>query len=156
MRRQAPVMFSPDMARGIFMAGLVLPRRPHDLAGDALPSTQVRVCLGCFQPTANPVRGRCPECRREQDAASFYQSPKWRALAAAVRRRQGGACLICPSGYRLTAHHVVPRGSGGPDTLDNLVALCGHCHSQYEGDKRAGRATDLTRLIEALTSQGEP
>lgn len=26
------------------------------------------------------------------------------------------------------AHHVLPRGKGGPDTFENLLAVCATCH----------------------------
>lgn len=67
-----------------------------------------------------------------------------------VRARQRGTCAICPSTYRFTVHHKVNREEGGPDTLDNLVGLCGKHHTQYEADRRAGKPTQLRRLVEAL------
>jgi hypothetical protein len=47
-------------------------------------------------------------------------------------------------------HHKRPREEGGPDHPDNLVGLCGQHHSEYEGDRRARRKTELTRIVEAL------
>lgn len=28
----------------------------------------------------------------------------------------------------MTEHHLIERGSGGEDTLENLVLLCAYCH----------------------------
>ena len=103
------------------------------------------------------VRGRCPRCRREQDKASFYQSPEWRQLVARAKRLlKPRACAICGSTWRLTLHHKVPRKQGGPDTLENLCWLCGECHSKYEGDKRTGRSSGLTVAVDALADVPTP
>lgn len=29
----------------------------------------------------------------------------------------------------LHAHHVIPRGCGGPDTVENMLVLCPNCHA---------------------------
>lgn len=49
------------------------------------------------------------------------------ALRRTDYRCQGGSpvCILRAS----HAHHVLPRGRGGKDTLDNLVALCHPCHT---------------------------
>lgn len=105
------------------------------------------ICLGCGRITGNAPKGRCPSCQRERDRNDFYQSPEWRQLAA---RAKADACDICAGSERLTAHHSHARRDGGPDKEDNIVTLCGSCHSQYEADKRAGKDTELRRLVDAL------
>lgn len=118
-----------------------------------------RICLDCrkLRPEAAMVRGRCPECRREQDRGSFYQSPEWDQLRKlALRLLKPRECTVCGSTWRLTLHHLVPREMDGADKLENLCWLCGNCHSGYEGDKRAGRTTDLTRVVDALASAPAP
>jgi len=116
------------------------------------------VCLDCSKPTLNPKKGRCPECQRERDRNDYYQSPEWRRIAAAAKRRHR-ECAICGSTQRLIAHHSHARREGGPDKEDNIVLLCGagaidcewrSCHSQYEADKRTGKDTPLRQLVEAL------
>jgi len=114
-----------------------------------------RLCIGCRKRTdaAKVVRGRCPQCRRQQAAASFYQSPEWKALKAKARQLlRPLECTLCRSTWRLTLHHLKGRLDGGTDELANLCWLCGDCHSKYEGDKRAGRITDLTRAVDALAA----
>lgn len=61
--------------------------------------------------------------------------------AALVARLLGlfPACE-CGCGRRSeTAHHVVPRGQGGDDVAENLLALAGHgtvlCHGAAEGNR---------------------
>ena len=40
-------------------------------------------------------------------------------------------CCICgkSKGLNIEVHHIVPKGSGGPDTFDNAIPLCFDCHS---------------------------
>jgi len=65
-----------------------------------------------------------------------------------VRRRDGYACRLCGreaalspedipkderyygGGLDLQVHHIQPRSQGGSDDLDNLVTVCGRCHSR--------------------------
>lgn len=61
-----------------------------------------------------------------------------------------GACLLCSSTSRLTANHINPRGSGGLDVLENLMTMCGACHSTYEADVRYDRSTDLRRRVDKI------
>lgn len=118
-----------------------------------------RICIDCrrLTPEGDVVRGRCPSCRRGQDRQSFYQSPEWKRLRSLARRLlRPRQCAICGSTWRLTLHHKVPRAQGGADSLDNLCWLCGECHSQYEGDKRAGRSTGHTTAVDALAAAPSP
>ncbi|ARS91320.1 HNH endonuclease [Natrarchaeobaculum aegyptiacum] len=53
----------------------------------------------------------------------------WDELRQATLRRDGYACTRCGADDRtLQAHHVIPRGAGGPDALENLLTLCRPCH----------------------------
>ena len=48
-----------------------------------------------------------------------------------VRDRDGWRCRRCGSDFRPNAHHVLPKGRGGPNTRENGVTLCGGddgCH----------------------------
>jgi 5-methylcytosine-specific restriction endonuclease McrA len=60
-----------------------------------------------------------------------------------------GACVVCGSTSRLTAHHLEPRREGGKV----LITLCGLCHNRYHGDKRAGRDTELVRAVEGAPTR---
>ena len=53
-----------------------------------------------------------------------------------ARRRAAGHCQLCdePAPFEsngvpfLEVHHVKWLAEGGPDTVDNVVALCPNCH----------------------------
>ncbi|HHY76039.1 MAG TPA: HNH endonuclease [Firmicutes bacterium] len=58
-------------------------------------------------------------------------------VSAAAKRRANGKCQLCgksapfldPHGQPyLETHHIIWLSRGGPDTLDNTVALCPNCH----------------------------
>lgn len=104
-------------------------------------------CIDCGQPT---LRSPCPTCTSSRNRASPYQRPEWRRLARNATR--GRTCDVCGSGDRVTAHHMNPRTDGGPDALENLLPLCGSCHSQYEADVRHDRDTPHRRLIDQIAS----
>jgi 5-methylcytosine-specific restriction endonuclease McrA len=47
------------------------------------------------------------------------------------------ACEVC-GGTAVDIHHIESRGMGGSkiaDTIENLMALCRNCHTEY-GDKK--------------------
>lgn len=107
-------------------------------------------CISCGRLTTRSPCDGCQAARdRRRNQASPYQRPGWRRLAAQARR-QAGSCAACGSTHRLTAHHRQARKEGGPDDLSNILVLCGSCHSRYEADLRAGRDTELRRLIDRL------
>lgn len=61
----------------------------------------------------------------------FYQSPEWKKLSMACKRRDRFTCQRCGkvlAPTRLRAHHVVSRADGGPDELSNLITYCNPCH----------------------------
>ena len=52
-----------------------------------------------------------------------------RSLRDRVFDRDGMLCQWCKvPGGRLDPHHILPRGRGGKDELDNLVSLHRLCH----------------------------
>jgi len=60
-------------------------------------------------------------------------------LFAAVIERDDYTCQDpdCPGGYPLDVpHHIIFRSHGGPDTMENLVTLCIHCHGKAHGVNR--------------------
>jgi len=88
----------------------------------------LKPCLDCGRITTG---SRCPPCRR----ASPYQQRSWRQLSMLVTKRDG-SCVRCGSRYYLSAHHVQARAEGGPDTPENLVALCVGCHGRASAEER--------------------
>lgn len=68
-------------------------------------------------------------------------------VVAAVERRANGICERCgkpapflrPNGEPfLEVHHVEPLAEGGPDTVDNAVAICPNCHRECHYGANAG------------------
>lgn len=59
-----------------------------------------------------------------------------RAVREAVYERDGWACITCGTADDLTLDHIYPWILGGPDTVDNLQAMCRPCNS------RKGASTD--------------
>ena len=57
----------------------------------------------------------------------FNNSVATEALVLCARR-----CCICRnfSGTKMHLHHIEPEGRGGPDTLENCIPLCLHCHEE--------------------------
>ena len=62
--------------------------------------------------------------------SSEYETPQWRALARAIKQRDGERCTECGDpGPLLDAHHIHPVGKGGAMwDADNLRTLCRPCH----------------------------
>lgn len=56
-------------------------------------------------------------------------------VSQAVYQRDGWHCRHCNNSNGLDPHHVIFASQGGPETLDNLIALCRRCHD----DIHAGR-----------------
>lgn len=53
-------------------------------------------------------------------------------LRQEVVERDYGACVLCGKAAG-EIHHIVFRGSGGDDSLDNLVCVCLECHQSAHG-----------------------
>jgi 5-methylcytosine-specific restriction endonuclease McrA len=63
----------------------------------------------------------------------------WQRTRAAVRRRDGNACVVCGATERLSVHHILAARAGGGDTMDNLVTLCRADHNAAETQLRRAR-----------------
>ena len=80
-----------------------------------------------------PVGQRIPK-KIESVTSIYYRDPVVRAW---VLKKANGKCEACDSDAPfllpdnlpfLEVHHMIPLASGGPDTVDNAVALCPNCH----------------------------
>jgi hypothetical protein len=115
---------------------------------------RMKTCATCGAPF--PAAPRVQHCARHRGrvaaARATYQTAAWRRASAAAIAAAGHACELpsCASCYRLTAHHVEPKVSGGSDA--RLVVLCGPHHSQYEADVRHGRDTANRRQVERIAA----
>lgn len=102
----------------------------------------MRPCLDCGRITS---QSRCSD-----HSKTYYHSKEWKRLKRAAKRAMPAVCTVCDSTERVTLHHKQGRSEGGLDLLENLMWLCGVCHSQYEADKRQDRNTDLRRIVDSL------
>ena len=63
-------------------------------------------------------------------------------LIEIVNILQGETCQRCGQ-PAMTTHHIIPKRAGGKNKLDNLICLCGSCHSKLHGFLN----TELQRLV---------
>jgi hypothetical protein len=101
-------------------------------------------------PAADLPKGASAPVRLRSVRESFVRDPE---VAAYVLRRARGLCEGCRSeapfckpdrSPYLEIHHVTPLANGGPDTVDNTVALCPNCH------RRAHHAIDAIAFGDKL------
>jgi len=94
--------------------------------------------------------------RGSGSAGEFIRCPE---VVVWVLQCANGTCELCttpapferPNGTPyLEVHHVKPLAEGGPDTVDNAIALCPNCHrkAHYGMDRRQIRI-DLQRRVKA-------
>ncbi|MHC4278085.1 MAG: MrcB family domain-containing protein [Planctomycetota bacterium] len=70
--------------------------------------------------------------------------PRDANVVAYVKRMADGKCKLCSRKAPfiskkgtpfLECHHIIERAEGGPDTIDNTVALCPNCHRKVHNLK---------------------
>jgi hypothetical protein len=113
-------------------------RHPHP---GELRDRRLRPCRVCYAPKRGRRSAPSPKARaRRADHADAMG-----LLKPQVHARDCWRCVLClrqeGPGVPLEAHHRLIRRQGGPDTLENLVSLCGPfpagCHGWAH---RAGQA----------------
>lgn len=119
-----------------------MPSRPRQAC--EYPGCRATQRGGRFCPRHRP-RYRTPDHKR------VYQTKQWLKTRAVVLLKHPlcVACLRKGKTARATdVDHIVPRRSGGADTLDNLQALCHSCHSQKTRaeNRKESRWDALTRM----------
>lgn len=91
-----------------------------------------------------------PPPKRPGGMTTTYQRSPY--VAAYALRRAAGHCQLCgePAPFKkrsgepyLEVHHIIWLAQGGPDTIENTVALCPNCHRRMH--VRKSRA-DLKKL----------
>jgi 5-methylcytosine-specific restriction protein A len=103
-----------------------------------------------------PIGTQNPEVR-QRSSNSFVRSP---AVVAYVLQQADGLCEACavtaPFSREdgtpfLEVHHVRPLSANGPDTVDNVVAICPNCHRGFHhAADRNERVSKLLLMIERL------
>lgn len=71
-----------------------------------------------------------------------------REVKEAVRKRDGGCCILCGSPYGEPNAHYLPRSRGGLGIEENIVTLCFSCHTEY--DNGAGRRETEEKIRQYL------
>jgi 5-methylcytosine-specific restriction enzyme A len=92
--------------------------------------------------------------RREATTAQYERND---AIAGYVKRVAKGFCGLCTQvapfetadGPYLESHHVVHLAQGGPDTIENAIALCPNCHRKMHVlDRQTDREVLLSRIAQ--------
>ena len=94
--------------------------------------------------------------KRQVLAATFVRDP---AVRRHVLERSKGRCELCgKQGFEmgngalyLETHHILPLSEGGPDTEDNVVALCAHDHRRAHYAACRDELSDQLRRIPKLS-----
>lgn len=76
-----------------------------------------------------------------RDGTLVLRGADWDAQKKAVYVRDKGQCQYChaipDSDYDvLDVHHLLPRGKGGGDEMENLVLAHRHCHEAQHPEKQ--------------------
>src|SRR5262245_41037964 len=113
--------------------------------GDGLPTwakRSERTDLSMTRPhalTRRRSQKRAVDPPRSNGRAAATRS-EWQVIRLAVVLRARFRCQACHQRATLDVHHVVKRAQGGSDfDLDQLVALCHHCHDLTDAPYIKGR-----------------
>jgi hypothetical protein len=94
-----------------------------------------------------PIHAAAFELMARRNGASRPElsGAQWKRTRAAVRRRDGNACVVCGRTDRLSVHHVTPARLGGDDSMANLVTLCVAHHRQADAQVRRAELRSSVR-----------
>lgn len=130
-----------DTVTGVALERILEGLRDMPARSDAVHQALVAQLLASDARMDRPEGNLTPK-RLRTGHDVFVRSPE---VAAFILRRAAGSCEGCKAQAPfirtdgtpyLEVHHVVPLADGGPDTVDNTVALCPTCH------RRAHHAMD--------------
>lgn len=71
---------------------------------------------------------QCPFVGRVYWREKVSRPPLTAALRRAVFERDGRACVLCGSTYKLEIDHFIPYSKGGLHEIENLRVLCKPCN----------------------------
>jgi 5-methylcytosine-specific restriction protein A len=100
-------------------------------------------------------KGTIKPKRRTQSADVFSRNPSVRQF---VLIRANGKCQLCNAETFLTddevvfleVHHLVSLSNGGPDTVENAVAICPNCHRELHfGVHRTEKTENLLQKMKS-------
>lgn len=92
--------------------------------------------------------------------SEYLQTDYWKAVADAVKKRDGYRCVICNSRDSLVAHHRSYAHRGNElDHLDDLSCMCRPCHENFHQVQIVDGTRKATRMpltFQAAKSQEKP
>lgn len=109
---------------------------------------QAKQCIMCGKPTEIPGRSYCSSCVKRAvhyTSKGAYSGNRLKALA-----RDSHTCRICGRTQNLTVHHIDERGVGHSKpnhSLDNLITLCGGCHTSITKFLKLARHIDVVLAL---------
>ncbi len=117
----------------------------HAQSSTAPTATELATKLSGAAILARARAAKGPAARRSRVRDDFVRNP---FVVAAALIRANGTCEkpACGSALfetdrgapYLEVHHVVPLGEGGHDAIENVAALCPHCHRELHFGKDRG------------------
>ena len=69
----------------------------------------------------------------------YYKTSEWKALRAAVLKRDPICRMPGCTARSTIPDHIVPRRRGGADTMSNLRGVCHACHNRITAHGQAMR-----------------
>jgi hypothetical protein len=71
------------------------------------------------------------------DGHEYLRGQDWKDRQLEVLIRDKFACRVCNTWEPpFDVHHILTRGEGGPDDLENLMLLCRKCHNKRHPEKQ--------------------
>jgi len=74
---------------------------------------------------------------RRTSTQAYGTRSDWSIISAAVKKRDGHKCRLCPRVTYLQVDHIIPISKGGQTVMTNLWTLCDICHSKRPSSKCA-------------------
>ena len=66
-----------------------------------------------------------------------------------LEKTYGNTCVLCYADAN-HPHHIVPKSAGGADNPDNIVPLCGDCHSDVHNRGARNCVDDIRKGAELV------
>ena len=116
------------------------------MQGDPLRSPFSFKVMGKLKAISTTLR--CIDARTVKPPAktadAFYLSPEWRELMGRLIAKRGRKCEKCGrTGTRIFGDHIIELQDGGePLDENNVMLLCGSCHTDKTVAARAKRLSE--------------
>lgn len=122
-------------------------------------------CGDEFTPAGhNPTQTYCGQScanKGKMRGVTGDDHPRWKGGVSKlttldrVLQQDGHTCQRCganigPSGAEAEVHHIIPRSAGGPDRMENYVAVCKDCHNYLHAEGYKQMPDECPELLERL------